>query len=66
MENPNKEYMDCFHNYIVAILLWKFFRKGTSINDYIQIERTVAHKYKMEENIFRTKKRACDFGSLII
>ena len=41
-------------------------REEITIDDYIQIERNVAHKYKMEENIFRTKKRAYDFGSQII
>ena len=43
-----------------------FEREEISIDDYIEIERNIAHKYMMKENIFRMKKRACDYGSVII
>ena len=33
--------------------------------DYIEIERNVAHKYNMEENIFRMEKRACNYEKTI-
>lgn len=40
-------------------------REEISIDDYIEIERNIAHKYKMEESVFRMEKRACDYGSKI-
>ena len=68
MENLNKEYMERFHNYIVAMVYYENFlnREEMFIDDYIEIERNIAHKYKMEESIFRMKKRACSYGPNII
>ena len=65
MKNLNKEYMECFHNYIVAMVYYEnlLSREEITIDDYIEIERKIAFKYKMEESIFRMKKRACDYGS---
>lgn len=65
MENLNKEYMERFHNYIVAMVYYEnlLSREEITIDDYIEIERKIAFKYKMEESIFRMKKRACDYGS---
>ena len=62
MKNLNKEYMEHFHNYIVAMVYYEnLLNKGEiTIDDYIKIERDIAHKYNMEESIFRMKKRACD------
>lgn len=68
MENLNKEYMERFHNYIVAMVYYEnlLYTEEISIDDYIEIERNIAHKYNMEESIFRMKKRACDYGPHII
>lgn len=68
MDNLNKEYMERFHNYIVAMVYYENLlnQEEITINDYIEIERNIAHKYKMEESAFRMKKRACDYGSQII
>lgn len=41
-------------------------RGEITIDDYIKIERDIAHKYSMEESVFRMKKRACDYGPHII
>ena len=67
MENLNKEYMERFHNYIVAMVYFENLLKKEeiTIDDYIEIERNIAHKYNMEESIFRMKKRACDYGKKI-
>ena len=67
MENLTKEYMERFHNYIVAMVYYENLlnREEITIEDYIEIERNIAHKYKMEESVFRMEKRACDFGSKI-
>ena len=68
MENLNKEYMEGFHNYIVAMVYYENLlnREEIFIDDYIEIERNIAHKYKMEESIFRMKKRACSYCPHII
>ena len=68
MDSLNKEYTERFHNYIVAMVYYEnlFDSEEITIDDYIEIERNIAHKYKMEEGIFRMKKRACDYGSQII
>lgn len=65
MGNLNKEYMERFHNYIVAVVYYENLlnRGEITIEDYIEIERKIAFKYKMEESIFRMKKRACNYGS---
>ena len=67
MENLNKEYMERFHNYIVAMVYYENLlnRREITIDDYIEIERKIAHKYKMEDSIFRMEKRACDYGKII-
>jgi len=41
-------------------------REEITIDDYIEIERNISHKCRMEESIFRMKKRACNYGSQII
>ena len=41
-------------------------REEISIDDYIEIERDIAHKYNMKESMLGIKKRACDYGSHII
>ena len=68
MENLNKEYVQRFHNYIVAMVYYENLlnRGEIDIEDYIEIERNITHKYNMEESIFRMKKRACDYGPQII
>lgn len=67
IENLNKEYMERFHNYIVAMVYYENLlnREGITVDDYIEIERNIAHRYKMEESVFRMVKRACDYGSKI-
>ena len=67
MENLNKEYMERFHNYIVAMVYYEnLLNSGEiTIDDYIEIERRIAFKYKMEESVFRMEKRACDYGSTV-
>ena len=52
--------MECFHNYIVAMVYYENLlnKEEITIDDYIEIERKITHKYKMEESIFRMKKRA--------
>ena len=54
-----------YRNSIVpANVFEELLNKGEiTIEDYIEIERKIAFKYKMEESIFRMKKRACDYGS---
>lgn len=56
--------MERFHNYIVAMVYYENLlnRGEITIDDYIKIERDIAHKYNMEESIFRMNKRACDYG----
>lgn len=68
MENLNKEHTERFHNDIVAMVYYENLlnREEVSIDDYIEIERNIAHKYRMEESVFRMKKRACDYGSRTI
>ena len=63
MKNLNKEYMERFNNYIVAMVYYENIlnKEKITINDYIEIERNIAHKYNMEESIFRIKKRACNY-----
>ena len=55
MKNLNKEYMERFHNYIVVMVYYEnlLSREEISIDDYIEIERNIAHKYKMEDSVFR-------------
>ncbi len=67
MEGINREYATRVHNYIVAMVYFEgLLEKGEiAIDDYIEIERRIAFKYKMEESIFRMEKRACDYGSTV-
>lgn len=67
MEGINREYATRVHNYIVAMVYFEgLLDKGEiTIDDYIEIERRIAFKYKMEESIFRMEKRACDCGPFI-
>ena len=67
MEGINREYATRVHNYIVAMVYFEgLLNKGEiTIEEYIEIERRIAFKYKMEESIFRMKKRACDCGPFI-
>lgn len=60
--------MERFHNYIVAMVYYEnlLCKEEITIDDYIEIERNISHKYRMEDSIFRMKKRACDNGSQII
>ena len=62
MEDINREYATRVHNYIVAIVYFEeLLNKGEiTIEEYIEIERKIAFKYKLEESIFRMEKRACD------
>ena len=68
MDNLKKEYVEQFHNYIVTMVYFGNLlnREEITIDDYIEIERNIAHKYRMEESISRMKKRACNYGSQII
>ena len=65
MEGINREYAARVHNYLVVMVSFEeLLNKGEiTIENYIEIERKIAFKYKMEESIFRMKKRACDYGS---
>ena len=67
MEGINREYVTRIHNYIVAMIYFEgLLDKGEiTIEEYIEIERRIAFKYKLEESIFRMKKRACDCGPFI-
>ena len=67
MEGINREYATRVHNYIVAMVYFEgLLNKGEiTIDDYIEIERRIAFKYKMEESIFRMKKMPCDNGPTI-
>lgn len=67
MEGINREYVTRIHNYIVAMVYFEgLLDKGEiTIEEYIEIERRIAFKYKLEESIFRMKKRACDCGPFI-
>ncbi len=67
MESINHEYVIRVHNYIVAMVYFEeLLNKGEiTIEEYIEIERRIAFKYKLEESIFRMEKRACDYGSTI-
>ena len=58
MEEINREYATRVHNYIVAMVFFEgLLDKGEiTIEDYIEIERKIAFKYKFEESIFRMKK----------
>lgn len=68
MKDINREYATRVHNYIVArVYFEELLNKGEiTIEEYIEIERKIAFKYKLEESIFRMEKRACDYGSHII
>ena len=65
MEGINRDYATRVHNYTIAMVYFEeLLNKGEiTIEDYIEIERKIAFKCKMEESIFRMKKRACDYGS---
>lgn len=67
MEGINREYVTRVHNYIVAMVYFEgLLDKGEiTIEEYIEIERRIAFKYKLEKSIFRMEKRACDYGSTI-
>ena len=58
MEGINREYATMVHSYIVAMVYFEeLLNKGEiTIEDYIEIERKIAFKYKMKESIFRMKK----------
>lgn len=45
--------MECFHNYIVAMVYYENLlnREEITIDDYIEIERNIAYKYKMEDSV---------------
>lgn len=64
MEGINREYATRVHKYVVAMVYFEeLLNKGEiTIEDYIEIERKIAFKYKMEESIFRLEKRACDYA----
>lgn len=64
MEGINREYAIRVHNYIVAMVYFEgLLNKGEiTILEYIEIERKISFKYKLEESIFRMEKRACDYG----
>lgn len=64
MEGINREYATRVHNHIVAMVYFEeLLDKGEiTIEEYIEIERKIAFKYKMERSIFRMGKRACDYG----
>ena len=67
MEGINREYVTRIHNYIVAMVYFEgLLDKGEiTIEEYIEIDRRIAFKYKLEESIFRMKKRACNCGPFI-
>ena len=67
MEGINREYVTRVHNYIVAMVYFEgLLDKGEiTIEEYIEIERRLAFKSKLEESIFRMEKRACDYSSTI-
>ena len=64
MEGINREYATRVHNYIVAMVYFEELlnKKEITIEEYIEIERRIAFKYKLEESIFRMEKRACDYA----
>ena len=64
MEDINREYATRVHNYIVAMVYFEELlnKEEITIDEYIEIERRIAFKYKLEESIFRMEKRACDYG----
>ena len=64
MEGINREYATRVHNYIVAMVYFEgLLNKGEiTIEEYIEIERRIAFKYKLEESIFRMEKRACYYN----
>ena len=64
MEGINRDYATRVHNYIVAMVYFEgLLNKGEiAIEEYIEIERRIAFKYKLEESIFRMEKRACDYN----
>ncbi len=64
MKDINREYATRVHNYIVAMVYFEgLLNKGEiTIEEYIEIERKIAFKYKMEESIFRMEKRICNYA----
>ena len=64
MEGINREYATRVHSYIVTMVYFEgLLNKGEiTIEEYIEIERKIAFKYKMEESIFGMEKRACDYN----
>ncbi len=68
MENLNKEYMERFLNYIVSMVYYEKLlnREEITIDDYIEIERDIAYKCKIEDSVFRMKKRDPVIMTLIL
>ena len=60
MKGINRDYAIRVHNYIVAMTYYEgLLDKGEIlIEDYIEIERRIAFKYKLEESIFRMEKKS--------
>lgn len=67
MEGINREYARRLQNYIIAMNFFEGLlnKDQITIHDYIEIERNIAHKYKMENSIFRMEKSACDYKKTI-
>ena len=67
-----RSYIKSIWNASITILLrWFimkiFFNRGEiTLNNYIKIKSDIAHKYNIEESLFRMKKRTCDYGPIII
>ena len=63
MEGINCEYARRLQNYIIAMNFFEGLlnKDQITIHDYIEIEQNIAHKYKMENSIFRMEKSACDY-----
>ena len=67
MEGINREYARRLQNYIIAMNFFEGLlnKDQITIHVYIEIERNIAHKYKMENSIFRMEKSACDYKKTI-
>ena len=67
MEGINREYATRVHSYIVTMVYFEgLLNKGEiTIEEYIEIERKIVFKYKMEESIFRMENRACNYEKTI-
>ena len=59
MEGINCEYARRLQNYIIAMNFFEGLlnKDQITIHDYIEIEQNIAHKYKMENSIFRMEKK---------